>query len=114
MQPRIASFRCGRGAMVALAVCTAAVLLISTPNAHAEQPNGSNADASLIEQFERSVRPIFIAHCIECHGPEKHEAELRLDSSEGLFGGGQSGPVLRPGDPDASRLIQLVRGTGDE
>ena len=30
--------------------------------------------------FEQHVRPFFINHCVKCHGAEKTEAKLRLDT----------------------------------
>ena len=60
--------------------------------------------------FDRQIRPL-LEQCIQCHGPETQEAQLRLDTATGLLRGGDSGPVIQPGNPDASRLIQLVRGT---
>ncbi|MFN9721527.1 MAG: PSD1 and planctomycete cytochrome C domain-containing protein [Planctomycetota bacterium] len=47
--------------------------------------------------------------CISCHGPEKQEGGLRLDSSEALVRGGDRGVAIAPGDPDASLLIQAIR-----
>ena len=66
-------------------------------------------DAKLVEHFERRVRPLLVEHCVTCHGPSKQKASLRLDSAEGLFKGGESGPVVVPGEPDKSRIIQAVR-----
>ncbi|NNE92074.1 MAG: DUF1592 domain-containing protein [Verrucomicrobiales bacterium] len=36
--------------------------------------------------FEKTVKPFFEAHCIECHGPEKQKGKLRLDTLEADFG----------------------------
>jgi hypothetical protein len=76
-----------------------------------------NADSlrarAAAEYFERVVRPIFVENCVDCHGAEDPEADLRLDTAEGLFRGGLSGKVVVPHKPDDSRLIQLVRGTAD-
>ncbi|MCH2125103.1 MAG: DUF1553 domain-containing protein [Pirellulaceae bacterium] len=63
--------------------------------------------------FENKIRPLLLARCVKCHGPEEEEAGLRLDQAERLFRGGESGRVVVAGDLDKSRLIQLVRGSDD-
>ena len=52
-------------------------------------------------------------HCLVCHGPRLQQGGLRLDSADFLRQGGQSGPAVVPGEVEESRLIQLVRGSGD-
>ncbi len=59
--------------------------------------------------FESKVRPLFVEHCYECHGAKKQKSGLRLDSLPGWQAGGDDGPVIKPGDPAASRLIEAVR-----
>src|SRR5262245_31478313 len=66
-------------------------------------------DPARVEFFESKVRPILVANCMSCHGPEKQKAGLRLDSKPSMLRGGDSGPVVQPGDPDGSRLIEVVR-----
>jgi hypothetical protein len=61
------------------------------------------------EFFESKVRPLLATHCISCHGPAKHKAGLRLDTAEGVKKGGESGPLLTPGKPEASRLVDAVK-----
>ena len=63
--------------------------------------------------FESQIRPILVEYCLQCHGPAEQSGELRLDSRDHLLKGGESGPVLIPGDPNASRLIQAVRRLDD-
>jgi len=46
---------------------------------------------------------------VACHGPEKSESELRLDSLAGFLKGGKSGPVLVAGKPAESTLLTRVR-----
>ena len=38
-----------------------------------------------IEFFENKIRPLIISHCIECHGADVQESELRLDSRAAIF-----------------------------
>src|SRR5688572_28363663 len=59
--------------------------------------------------FESHVRPLLVAHCYDCHGPDTQWAELRVDSREGLLTGGDSGAALDPGDPAHSLLVRAVK-----
>lgn len=65
------------------------------------------------DHFEKRIRPLLAARCWKCHGGDKPKASLRLDSAGGLAKGGQSGPVVAPGKPAESLLIQAVQHTGD-
>jgi cytochrome c553 len=59
--------------------------------------------------FEKKVRPILVARCHECHGPEsKARGGLRVDSREALLRGGDRGPVLTPGKPEDSLLVHAI------
>ena len=68
-------------------------------------------DATAQELFERVIRPTLIEACYECHSAtaEKFEAELRLDTRDGMRRGGESGPAVVPGDPDGSTLVRALR-----
>lgn len=59
--------------------------------------------------FETKVRPLLIEHCYECHDARKQKGGLRLDSLPGWQTGGDSGDVIKPGDPGASLLIEAIR-----
>lgn len=63
--------------------------------------------------FEQKIRPIFVEHCYTCHShdAEKIKGGLVLDSPAGVRNGGDSGPVIVPGDPERSLLINAVRYT---
>ncbi|HXT61171.1 MAG TPA: DUF1549 domain-containing protein, partial [Pirellulales bacterium] len=69
--------------------------------------------AEQIEFFEKQVRPVLVNRCQACHGAKKQESGLRLDSREALAAGIDGAPVMVPGDPDKSRLVQVVRYDGD-
>lgn len=59
--------------------------------------------------FENRVRPLLAEKCFKCHDERKQRGGLRLDIREGVFSGGESGEVLKPGKPDESLLIQAIR-----
>ena len=63
------------------------------------------------EPFENKIRPLFADNCYTCHSQkaEKIKGGLRLDTPEMVLKGGSSGPVIIPGNPDASLLIKAVR-----
>ena len=60
--------------------------------------------------FRRDVAPVLVEHCIECHGPRRPSARLNLSQFTGLLRGGDNGPILMPGKPEESLLIQKLRG----
>ncbi|MFM8705578.1 MAG: DUF1549 domain-containing protein, partial [Planctomycetia bacterium] len=63
--------------------------------------------------FESKVRPLLVARCQSCHGDKVAEAGLRLDSRTAVLAGGDTGPVVVPGDAAKSRLVAAVRHVGD-
>jgi hypothetical protein len=68
------------------------------------------ANPRAIDIFEKTVRPMLVKHCYECHGPESGAgaSELRLDSLASILKGGKSGPAVVAGKPDLSLLIHAV------
>jgi len=61
--------------------------------------------------FETNIRPLLVESCHGCHSAEsgKSKGSLLLDTRAGLLKGGDSGPAIVPGNPDASLLIKAVR-----
>jgi len=61
--------------------------------------------------FESQVRPLLVKHCYECHSEEadKQKGGLWLDRKAGWEIGGDGGPSIVPGNPDASLLIHSIR-----
>ncbi|MEZ6063603.1 MAG: PSD1 and planctomycete cytochrome C domain-containing protein [Planctomycetaceae bacterium] len=78
--------------------------------AQESSPAESAADNAARERFfETTIRPLLHAKCVKCHGENKQESGLRLDSLEGLLQGGDSGAAATPGQPTESLLLQAVR-----
>ncbi|HUG89873.1 MAG TPA: PSD1 and planctomycete cytochrome C domain-containing protein [Planctomycetaceae bacterium] len=69
----------------------------------------SAATAGAEQFFETSVRPVLVGRCFECHGTDKQQAGLRLDSRQAMLTGGESGAVIVPGKPDESRLVEVIQ-----
>ncbi len=93
-----------------LATCAAIAALLAVAPAAVR---GGETAAAASEHFERQVRPLLAEKCWKCHGPEKQEASLRLDSAAALAAGGDSGPAVAAGDPEHSLLVQAIRREGD-
>jgi hypothetical protein len=66
-----------------------------------------------LDFFENKIRPVLADNCYKCHSTlaEKVKGGLLLDSRDGWLKGGDSGPVIVPGDPNASLLIKAIRYT---
>jgi len=60
--------------------------------------------------FKRDIKPIFDSRCIKCHGADKPQAELRLDSEAGVLRGSISGRVVVPGKGAESLLVKRLSG----
>jgi hypothetical protein len=57
--------------------------------------------------FEGMVEPILVNRCLECHG-EKREGELDLRTRLTALKGGENGVVLQPGNPEKSKLYEMI------
>ena len=59
--------------------------------------------------FEQHVRPILKAHCFDCHGEgDKLRGGLDLRLKRFIERGGESGPALVSGRPEASLIYEMV------
>ena len=94
-------------------ILIALALGLSRAEARSDDAPPSKPDPARLEFFEGKVRPVLEANCINCHGPAKQKAGLRLDSREALIRGGDSGPAIEPGRPEGSRLIEAVNHSAD-
>ena len=60
--------------------------------------------------FEKDIRPIFRAHCYDCHGAAsdiKGKLDLRLVRF--ITAGGETGPAIVPGKPAESFLVERIK-----
>lgn len=74
-----------------------------------DAPVSQSSPQEKLEFFETKVRPILVQRCYECHGGEQANGGLRVDYREGLVLGGDSGPAIRPQEPEGSLLLGAIR-----
>ena len=69
-----------------------------------------------VEFFETHIRPVLVEKCYCCHSAQAKDlkAGLRLDTSEGMRAGGESGPAIVPMKPDDSLLISALKYESEE
>ena len=65
--------------------------------------------------FERQIRPLLIDNCVKCHGAEKQEGGIRLDSRrQVLQGTPEIDALVNAKDVKASRLLQVLLHSEDD
>jgi hypothetical protein len=84
-------------------------LLLLAASLAPQPPAPGPQDAAGLEGFERRVRPLLLERCGECHAGGQKKGGLDLSGPAGWLAGGDLGPALVPGDPEASLLIKAVR-----
>ena len=63
-----------------------------------------------VEFFEKNIRPVLANNCYLCHGEdiEKLKGGLNLTFRDGILKGGDNGPILVPGDPGKSMMVEAI------
>jgi Tol biopolymer transport system component len=99
-----------RTPLVLLLTLAAAPALADDSKGAAARP-GAPAKVS----FLKDVAPVLVQNCIACHNPKKSESKYVMTTFAQLAKGGQQGEgiTLEPGDPDASRFVELLRPGGE-
>ncbi|HXW05253.1 MAG TPA: DUF1549 domain-containing protein [Vicinamibacterales bacterium] len=91
-------------AVVAAGVWTAAVL------ARVQAIEPETGQVSSLIDYDRQVRPIIEARCLECHSQEARKGGLSLASYGDALDGGRSGAAIRPGSAAGSLLVHRILG----
>jgi WD40 repeat protein len=93
------SVRITRGSLVLLALLGASAAL---PARAADPKKAAKVT------YDEHVLPILRDKCNGCHNQDKKRGGLIVSSYTGLMAGGSSGEVVKPGDPDNSRIYLLA------
>lgn len=73
-------------------------------------PPGNDAEANTkAGGIDSRIAKIFANHCVSCHGENRQRGGLAMHTAEALFAGGDYGPAIVPGDPDASEIVIRMR-----
>ncbi len=102
------SFSAALLALVALAHCAYAAPAAPAP---ATQTVAAAKSAPETVDYLRDIKPILSARCFSCHSALRQKANLRLDASQLIRQGGDSGPAFKPGQSAESLLLHAVTGT---
>ncbi len=63
-----------------------------------------------LDFFEAKIRPVLVEHCYSCHNTAKSaDGGLALDYRAALLKGGDSGAVIVAKNPQASRLVAVMK-----
>ncbi|MCL5961783.1 MAG: hypothetical protein M1358_21130 [Chloroflexi bacterium] len=96
-------------ALMGLVACAEGKAAAAVPTA--EPDVTVKAKFKLVEgpSFSEDIQPMFNQYCVSCHGPERAENGLRLDSYEHVITGTRFGAVVIPEWPEASTLVYVLR-----
>lgn len=59
-----------------------------------------------------SVQEIFNARCVSCHGNQNPPDDVSLTAFDAVMKGGEHGQIIKPGAPEDSLLVKLIKGQG--
>src|SRR5215471_8389999 len=87
---------------------TAATQVPATAPAAATDPSTQAPAAGTPVSFASAVLPLLQSRCVNCHGGQRTEKGLNLNSYDSIMAGSQNGPVVTAGDAASSPLAQMV------
>ena len=86
-----------------------AVVSNHTPIKMAKWNAQDSFSTAMHDELNLEVRAIFAHNCYQCHSTAKRKGGLALDHEEGVFAGGDSGPILIKGAADNSEIIRRLQ-----
>jgi uncharacterized membrane protein len=89
------------------ATVTAAATDTSAPAVENTPTAGTTASGASVS-FANDILPMLQSRCVNCHGGQRTEKELNLNSYEGVMAGSEDGPAVIPGDAANSPMAELV------
>ena len=95
---------------LATVFCIGGTVVTADESKSASQENSTAEENAADEAvvFSKQVLPLLKTRCITCHGPEKQEGGLRLDSLAAAIKGGDQGPAIVAGDAENSLFVKAI------
>jgi mono/diheme cytochrome c family protein len=81
-----------------------------------EKPGETTAEETTADEvsgpgFATEVLPLFQEHCVACHSATQAVGGWDASTYDGVLESGDHAPVVIPGDPEGSLLVQKLLGT---
>ena len=80
---------------------------VATEAAAATEPAGQSPQGATVS-FSNDILPIIESRCINCHGGQRTEKGLNMNTFDSLMSGSENGPIVTPGDATHSKFVELV------
>ncbi len=61
-----------------------------------------------LASFRKTIKPLLEANCVKCHNSQIRRSGFDLSTREALLRGGDTGPVVTPGDARSSVLYKRI------
>ncbi|MEM9018064.1 MAG: c-type cytochrome domain-containing protein, partial [Verrucomicrobiota bacterium] len=86
-----------------VAVTVAVLAIVFSSEILAVEPSPHSLPPDQVDFFEKRIRPVLSTHCFECHDSREGNLKggLALNLPLSLRIGGDSGPAIIAGDPEA-------------
>jgi len=83
----------------------------AAPDSSSGSPSASTTSTTPTTVAYADIQAAFDQNCVKCHGATNPKDGVSLVDHASVMKGGEDGPVVVPGDPENSVLIQVLRGS---
>lgn len=88
--------------------CAALAVFLLAPLGNIDALGAETADTAAAAHFREKIAPLLARRCLSCHSEAEKKGGFSLETRDAALAGGDSGPVIFPGDVDSSYLVELI------